>query len=149
MKYQCIAQCFVDNTIIMKPGDIVVIKDNQLYNTTTGCDYKNIPDIDKLMPCLKVFTAPELTGIEQFKQIASNMIDTYSRKNHDYGNSFDQSLDNFGLIASAIRIGDKMNRFESLIKKVAQVKDESLRDTLLDMANYAIMTIMWIDNNLK
>ena len=38
-----------------------------------------------------------------------------------------------------------MNRIESLTKKEAQVKDESIKDTLLDMANYAIMTVMWMD----
>ena len=40
-----------------------------------------------------------------------------------------------------------MNRIESLTKKEAQVKDESIKDTLLDMANYAIMTVMWMDKN--
>ena len=82
----------------------------------------------------------------QFKNIAKGMIETYVRKNHDYGNSFDKSLDKFGLVASVVRIGDKMNRIESLVQKKAMVQDESIRDTLLDMANYAIMTVMWMDN---
>ena len=77
------------------------------------------------------------------------MIETYVRKNHDYGNSFDKSLDKFGLVASVVRIGDKMNRIESLVQKKAMVQDESIRDTLLDMANYAIMTVMWMDNQKK
>ena len=42
-----------------------------------------------------------------------------------------------------------MNRTKSLIKKEAQVKDESIKDTLLDMANYAIMTVMWMNKNQK
>ena len=82
----------------------------------------------------------------QFKEIVKGMISTYIRKNHDYGNSFDKSLDKFGLVASVVRIGDKMNRIESLVQKKAMVQDESIRDTLLDMANYAIMTVMWMDN---
>lgn len=82
----------------------------------------------------------------QFKNIAKGMIEIYVRKNHDYGNSFDKSLDKFGLVASVVRIGDKMNRIESLVQKKAMVQDESIRDTLLDMANYAIMTVMWMDN---
>lgn len=91
------------------------------------------------------------TSAHQFKDIAKGMIETYVRKNHDYGNSFDKSLDKFGLVASVVRIGDKMNRIESLVQKKAMVQDESIRDTLLDMANYAIMTVMWMDNqaNLK
>lgn len=89
---------------------------------------------------------PKLTeSVEKFTEITSNMAKTYAAKNHDYGNSFEQSLDKFGLVASVVRLGDKMNRIESLTKKEAQVKDESIKDTLLDMANYAIMTVMWMD----
>lgn len=84
-------------------------------------------------------------SMEKFTEITSNMAKTYAAKNHDYGNSFEQSLDKFGLVASVVRLGDKMNRIESLTKKEAQVKDESIKDTLLDMANYAIMTVMWMD----
>lgn len=89
------------------------------------------------------------TSAHQFKDIVKGMIETYVRKNHDYGNSFDKSLDKFGLVASVVRIGDKMNRIESLVQKKAMVQDESIRDTLLDMANYAVMTIMWMDNQKK
>ena len=89
------------------------------------------------------------TSAHQFKDIAKGMIETYVRKNHDYGNSFDKSLDKFGLVASVVRIGDKMNRIESLVQKEAMVQDESIRDTLLDTANYAIMTVMWMDNQKK
>jgi hypothetical protein len=84
-------------------------------------------------------------SVERFTEITNNMAKTYAAKNHDYGNSFEQSLDKFGLVASVVRLGDKMNRIESLTKKEAQVKDESIKDTLLDMANYAIMTVMWMD----
>lgn len=44
-------------------------------------------------------------------------------------------------------MGDKMNRLESLVNKKAMVKNESIKDTLLDLANYAIMTVMWLDKN--
>lgn len=101
--------------------------------------------------------------VESFKSITSKMAETYEKKNHDYGDSFDKSLDKFGLIASVVRMGDKMNRIESLINKSIQnpaypsvsvkdvnlVKDESIKDTLLDLANYAIMTVMWMDNQKK
>lgn len=101
--------------------------------------------------------------VESFKSVTSKMAETYEKKNHDYGDSFDKSLDKFGLIASVVRMGDKMNRIESLINKSIQnpaypsvsvkdvnlVKDESIKDTLLDLANYAIMTVMWMDNQKK
>lgn len=84
-----------------------------------------------------------------FKEICKSMIATYVKKNADYGSSFDKSLDKFGIVAAVVRIGDKMNRIESLATKKAQVTDESIRDTLMDMANYCVMTVMWLDNQKK
>lgn len=87
------------------------------------------------------------SNVQQFMDITNNMAKTYAAKNHDYGNSFDQSLYKFGLIASIVRMNDKMNRLETLTRKNAEVKDESIEDTLLDLANYAIMTVMWLRNS--
>ena len=84
-------------------------------------------------------------NIQSFMDITTDMTKTYAAKNHDYGNSFEESLDEFGLVASVVRLGDKMNRIKSLIKKEAQVKDESIKDTLLDLATYSIMTLMWLN----
>lgn len=87
-----------------------------------------------------------MTNEERFSMIAMEMFNIYVKKNADYGNSFDRSLDDDGLLVSKIRLGDKYNRFAQLIGGEQQVSDESKRDTLLDMANYAIMTIMWMDS---
>ena len=70
-------------------------------------------------------------------------------KNKGYGNSFEKSLDKFGLVTAACRMGNKCNRIESLMNSDAMVKDESVRDTLLDLANYAVMTVMWIDKMVE
>lgn len=84
--------------------------------------------------------------VDQFKAITQEMADLYERKNQDYGDSFSQSLDEFGLIAGVIRLNDKMNRVKALTKKgTQQVKDESIKDTLKDLANYSIMTLMWLE----
>lgn len=88
-------------------------------------------------------------NVQRFMDITTNMAKTYAAKNHDYGNSFDKSLDKFGIVASIVRMGDKMNRIESLTNKEAKVNDESVKDTLLDLANYAIMTVMWLDKTRK
>ena len=77
------------------------------------------------------------------KEIINNIHTMYKDKNEDYGDSFDKSLDKFGLLSSLIRLTDKMNRFEQLIDGESKVTSESIDDTLLDMANYAIMTVMW------
>ena len=89
------------------------------------------------------------SNVQQFMDITNNMVKTYAAKNHDYGNSFEQSCNKFGIIAAIVRMGDKMNRLETLVTKKAQVKDESIKDTLLDLANYSIMTVMWLNNQTK
>ena len=77
-----------------------------------------------------------------FREITDYMYQIYEKKNADYGDSFSKTFDEFGLTASAIRINDKTERFKKLIKQVAQVQDESIKDTLLDLANYAVLTLM-------
>lgn len=84
-----------------------------------------------------------MTNIERFRAITKEMAETYEKKNHDYGDSFGQSLDRWGLIAAIVRISDKFNRLDSLKDKAAKV-NESLIDTLLDMANYCVMTASWL-----
>lgn len=79
--------------------------------------------------------------------ILNEIRQLHNRKNADYGDSFDKTLDEFGLVASATRMSDKFNRFKSLIKNSAQVQDEKIEDTLIDLASYAIMTIKWMRQN--
>ena len=78
--------------------------------------------------------------------ICDELRETYEKKNADYGNSFENSLDKHGMIAGIVRMDDKMSRLISLnSKNEQQVMDESMRDTLMDLANYAIMSVMWLD----
>lgn len=80
-----------------------------------------------------------------FAQITDQMAKTYEAKNHDYGNSFGNSMTEFGFIAAVVRMNDKMERIKSFAKlspEQMQVKDESIQDTLLDLANYAVMTLV-------
>ena len=82
----------------------------------------------------------------KFKDVTEEMNALYERKNHDYGNSFSETFRKLGIISAATRMLDKMNRIVSLVTKDQQkVNDESLRDTLIDIANYAVMTIIEID----
>lgn len=79
-----------------------------------------------------------------FNTLLDQIKDTHERKNHDYGDSFTKSMDEFGITAAAIRLTDKLSRFKALINSEAKVKDESIEDTLLDMASYAIMTVEYL-----
>lgn len=93
--------------------------------------------------------APEsvIPGIEcNLNNSYRTLAEQYNRKNHDYGNSFDKSLDEFGPVAGVVRLGDKMNRLSSLVKKDSErlVEDESLLDTVGDLATYALMLHTWM-----
>lgn len=70
----------------------------------------------------------------------------FCRKNHDYGNSFEKSLDTFGLVAGIVRMNDKFERLVSLDdpSKDAQIASESLVDTLEDLSNYAAMAACYL-----
>lgn len=77
-----------------------------------------------------------------FKDILNKMYEVYEKKNADYGDSFSKTFEEFGLTSAAVRLNDKMERFKKLIKQDAQVKDETIKDTLLDLANYAVLTLV-------
>ena len=81
--------------------------------------------------------------VVQFANEAKQCVELYSRKNHDYGNSFDKGMDNIGIAYGVGRIYDKMNRLVTLTKKEAQVKDESIDDTLRDLACYSMMMLAY------
>jgi hypothetical protein len=88
------------------------------------------------------------TNTERHKRVCYELNRIYDQKNRDYGNSFGTSYKDYGLVMAAIRIGDKYNRLHNLTSRnvdVQHVQDESIRDTLLDLANYAIMTVMEMD----
>lgn len=75
--------------------------------------------------------------------ICQKLNAVYKAKNHDYGDSFGDTYKKLGIISAMTRLSDKMNRLMSLaVSHDAQVKDEKIEDTLLDMANYAIMTLI-------
>lgn len=83
---------------------------------------------------------------ENMKNAHDELLQTFVDKNADYGNSFESSLEEYGLIAGLIRMEDKMGRLRTLIKSDAKVKDESISDTLRDLSNYALMASVWFDH---
>jgi hypothetical protein len=82
--------------------------------------------------------------MKTFKDILNKMYEIYEKKNADYGNSFAKSYDEFGLVSPVIRLSDKVERLKTLCNKEAQVKDESIIDTLIDIAVYAVLTVLEI-----
>ena len=85
--------------------------------------------------------------VDKHKKICEELNSIYAKKNNDYGDSFHISFLEEGMAMPRIRLGDKLNRFKTLSRgKNQEVNDESIRDTLIDLANYAIMTIIEMEN---
>lgn len=82
-------------------------------------------------------------------QVCEQLNEIYDKKNQDYGDSFSKSYEEYGMTMPCIRLEDKLNRLKSLTvkNKNQKVSDESVADTLLDLANYAIMTYMEMQIN--
>lgn len=106
-----------------------------------------IKDVIKRMEDDNMAKLAGITPVEEHMKILNELNELYAKKNHDYGDSFHQSFTEEGWAMVRIRLGDKFNRMKTLTRSTdsAQVKDESLRDTLMDLANYAVMTVMEID----
>lgn len=86
---------------------------------------------------------PIVPKVAQHYAICQKLNQVYKAKNHDYGDSFGDTYKKLGIISAVTRLSDKMNRLMSLaVSHDAQVKDEKIEDTLLDMSNYAIMTLI-------
>ena len=80
--------------------------------------------------------------VEQMTKVQSEALELFTRKNTDYGDAFAE----YGVIGVLMRIEDKLKRSVSITKNgVNLVKDEKIRDTLLDLHNYAAMALMLLD----
>ena len=84
-------------------------------------------------------------GTRRFETITNKMLDTYKAKNHDYGNSFSELFKDCGMTYAYGHMAEKLSRIKSLMKDEAKVKGESIKDSLYDLANYAILTIMELE----
>ena len=82
---------------------------------------------------------------ENYQKTVKELSDTFLIKNERYGNSFTNTIDDYGMVASIVRLTDKFNRMTTLFKnKELDEDDEPMVDTMLDMANYLIMTVAYM-----
>jgi len=87
-----------------------------------------------------------MNRIEQMERVQKEGLELFTRKNRDYGDSFA----NYGPVGVIVRMGDKINRLTSITNSgVSMVETESIRDTLIDLHNYAAMAIMLMDEKNK
>ena len=94
-------------------------------------------------------TSNKKTDADRFKEITDKMFETFKAKNHDYGSSFSNLFNECGMTYAYGHMAEKLERVKSLMKDEAKVNGESMRDSLLDLANYAILTIMELDKTRK
>jgi hypothetical protein len=82
------------------------------------------------------------TRVAQLRRVQAEALSMFVKKNADYGDAFAR----FGVIGVLMRIEDKLQRGMSISKnQVALVSNEGMRDTLLDLHNYAAMALMLLD----
>lgn len=80
--------------------------------------------------------------IELFDKLQKTSRDIYIAKNKDYGSSVTDTYKKYGLVSFLVRMEDKMNRLRTLSQQEAEVADEKIEDTLMDLANYALLAII-------
>lgn len=84
-------------------------------------------------------------NVEKFVSITKEMSELYARKNHDYGNSFDEGCAKIGTGYPLGRLLDKMNRLIACMGKEDKMQvNESIEDTLKDLACYSVMTLSYL-----
>lgn len=83
----------------------------------------------------------------KFKTYTDTLAEVLLKKNKAYGDSFAKSVDTYGLSVIGVRLSDKYNRLEHLITNhELNENDESLEDTLWDMAGYSILVLKYLDS---
>ena len=88
--------------------------------------------------------------VNAFDDVTIALRNLYDAKNRDYGDSFGKSFQEWGMPMACIRLTDKLNRLCALTKSGEQrVQDESIEDTLRDLANYSIMTLIELERRKR
>ena len=88
--------------------------------------------------------------VKEFISICKEMAELYDAKNWDYGDSFGKSFQEWCMPMACMRLTDKLNRLCALTKSGEQrVQDERIEDTLRDLANYSIMTLIEIERRKR
>ena len=84
---------------------------------------------------------------KQLKKIQAEAFELFKKKNADYGDAFAK----YGPIGVIVRLGDKIQRLSTVTKKTVklEIKSETIRDTLMDIHNYAAMALLLIDEEQR
>ena len=87
-----------------------------------------------------------MSTVQKFKELQQESLELFTKKNQDYGDGFKK----YGTIGVLVRMGDKINRLQSITRTgINLVETETLRDTLIDLQNYAAMALITLDEKEK
>ena len=92
----------------------------------------------------------EQSDTERHSEVLTRLHDIYKQKNALYGDSTTSTFKKFGMLSYAVRLNDKLKRLHSLVLDkdgIEGTNDESMVDTLLDMANYAVLAVMDLESS--
>lgn len=133
--------------------DLITCSD-YIFNTELYNKIIDKEEIEKAKENIEYITNPEnikrVASIVRFEELTEKMLELYKLKNKKYGNSFSKTFQEYGATMLCIRLEDKLNRAKQLLLKgEIGTEDESVIDTLVDLANYAIMGIMEIEKTKK
>lgn len=93
-------------------------------------------------------------NVVSFRAIQDKLVNIYAKKNHDYGDTFNEGCNELGVGYAFSRIFDKTKRFQTLAKGIMnnnlsiEVQDETIEDTIMDLANYCMMYLAWRDKHI-
>ncbi|TGE33344.1 nucleotide modification associated domain-containing protein [Desulfosporosinus sp. Sb-LF] len=81
--------------------------------------------------------------INEFTEVLTPIAELLEQKNHDYGRSYDKLREEFGEISFLIRLGDKINRLNTLVEHPAQITTEAVEDTIKDIIGYCTLELCY------
>lgn len=93
-------------------------------------------------------------NVVSFRDIQDKLVKIYAKKNHDYGDSFNEGCNELGVGYAFSRIFDKTKRFQTIAKGIMnnnlsiEIQDETMEDTIMDLANYCMMYLAWKDKHV-
>lgn len=85
--------------------------------------------------------------VSRHRELCDKLNEIYEAKNKAYGDSFGRTYKQLGIVSAITRMNDKWNRLINLATNTdTDCGDESIKDTLVDLANYCLMTVMEIED---
>ena len=74
--------------------------------------------------------------VAEYESITKDLVKLFEKKQHDYGPG---NIAEFGDVGVLVRLNDKIERLKNLITNNLKASNESIEDTLDDIASYAII----------